>query len=137
MPSFSEVMEARAADTADVTHTGPSPQQIAALLRESHHGATVLSELLDSPAWNVFRSNVGGWLEGAGAERAILRERMEAGELVGDERARADLRLQFLRGLIEAYTKAMALPVDLIARHEKLDALASGGPAPVETAEKP
>ena len=99
-----------------------------ALLRESQRGAAVLTELLDSPAWNVFRSTLASHLQPAETERALLREQIEAGQVVGDERERADLRLQYLRGLILGLTLAMDLPKQLIEQHEKLDALA-GGPA--------
>lgn len=122
MPDFSEVMDARAA--APAGPGAPSPQALMALLRESQRGAAVLTELLDSPAWNVFRSTIGGALESAEAERAVLRERMEAGEVVGDDRARSELRLQYLRGKVEALRLAMELPKQLIDRHDKLETLA-------------
>ena len=123
MPDYSEIEDARAAQP---TPNGqPNPQQIAAFLRESARGAAVLTDLLDSPAWNVFRSNVGGRLEQFKAEREILRNRIEAGEIVGDERARADLRLQRLLGLIEAHEFDMALPKELIAAHGRLETMAN------------
>lgn len=136
MPDYEEVMEARANDhTRHVV--GPSPQALAAILHESHRAATVLTELLDSPAWNVFRSNIAGSLQAAEAERALLRDKIEGGALVGDDRARADLRLQYLRGLIEAYTLALELPKQLVAQHEKLETFVSEHPSPVETTEIP
>ena len=119
-PDFSEVLEARVPSPA----AGPNPQKLMALLRESQRGAAVLTELLDSPAWNVFRSTLAGYLQPAETERALLREQIEGGQVVGDERARADLRLQYLRGLILAFTLAMELPKKLIEQHETLDALA-------------
>lgn len=125
MPDYAEVLDAREAESAP-TARGLTPAQINAFLRESARGAAVLTELLDSPAWNVFRSNVAGRLEPLKAERETLRSQIEAGALVGDDRARADLRLQYLRGAIEAYTFAMALPKALIEQHQKLDTLAGG-----------
>ena len=125
-PDYSEVLDQRAAQPA-VTDA-PTPQRLMALLRESQRGAAVLTELLDSPAWNVFRSTLAGYLQPAETERALLREQIEAGQVVGDERERADLRLQYLRGVILGLTLAMDLPKQLIEQHEKLDALA-GGPA--------
>ena len=126
MPSFEEVMEAQAAEAATTAHAGPTPQQIAAFMRESARGAAVLTELLDTPAWNIFRSVIGGDLRACEAERAVLRDQMESGSLVGDERARADLRLQYLRGAIEKLRRAMELPKDLVDRHARLEKAASG-----------
>lgn len=123
MPDYAEIVDARAPASG-----GPNPQKLMALLRESQRGAAVLTELLDSPAWNVFRSTLAVDLQPAEAERALLREQIEAGQVVGDERERADLRLQYLRGLIRGLTLAMDLPKQLIEQHEKLDALAGGGP---------
>ena len=123
MPSYEEVIEARDAERAP---TGPTPQQLAAMLRESARGAAVLTDQLDSPAWNIFRSVVLADLTACAAERAVLRERIEAGELVGDERAKADLRLQYLRGAIEKLQKAMDLPKTLIDQDAKLQRAAGG-----------
>lgn len=125
MPSFGDVMDARDAAASQISR-GITPAQINAFLRESARGAAVLTELLDSPAWNVFLSNVAGRLEPLKAERETLRNQIEAGALVGDERAKADLRLQYLRGSIEAHTFAMELPKALIAQHQQLDGLAGG-----------
>lgn len=136
MPDYGEVLDARAAEAAD-TPAGPSVQRLMALLRESQRGAAVLTDLLGSPAWDVFRSNLKGYLDPAEAERALLREQIEAGQVVGDERERADLRLQYLRGLILGLTLALDLPKQFISRHETLDALAADpsdpppGPGPV------
>ena len=127
MPSYAEIMEAREAEATTRVAPGPTPQQVAAFMRESARGAAVLTELLDSPAWDTFRSVLGADLQGCEAERAVLREQIEAGTLVGDERARADLRLQFLRGRIEALQLAMGLPKDLIAADAKLQT-AAGAP---------
>lgn len=125
MPDYSELVDHRAAHPAAAE--APTPQRLMALLRESQRGAAVLTELLDSPAWDTFRSVLGFALETAEAERAILRDRVDTGELVGDERARADLRAQYLRGRIEALREAMDLPKRLIDRHEALDKLAGEG----------
>lgn len=127
MPEYSEVLDARAAQPA--APGTPTPQHLAALLRESQRGAAVLTDLLGSPAWDVFRSVLTADREGCEGERAVLRDRIEAGELVGDDRTRADLRLQYLRGAIEKLTRALALPKDLIARHAALDTLAGRGGA--------
>ena len=124
-PDYSEILEARAAQSP--AGPGPTPQQLTAFLRESARGATVLTELLEDPGWNVFRSTIGGDLERAEAERAVLRERMEGGELVGDDRARAELRLQYLRGVIEQARRAMELPKTLIDRHAAMETLAGQG----------
>lgn len=129
MPDYAEILEARAAEKA-ASPSGPTPQRLMALLRESQRGAAVLTELLDSPAWDTFRSNLKGYLDPAEAERALLREQIEAGQVVGDERERADLRLQYLRGLILGLTLAMDLPKQLIDRHEQLEQLAVA-PTPV------
>ena len=125
MPDYSEILEARAAQSP--AGTGPPPQQLTAFLRESARGAAVLTELLEDPGWNVFRSTIGGDLERAEAERAVLRERTEGGELVGDDRARAELRLQYLRGVIEQARRAMELPKTLIDRHAAMETLAGQG----------
>ena len=125
MPSYSEILDARAAQPSASGAT--TPQRLAAMLRESQRGAVVLTELLDSPAWDVFRSNLAGQLQSAETERTLLREQIEAGQVVGDERARADLRLQYLRGIILAFTLAMELPKTLIDQHEDLDRLAKAG----------
>ena len=127
MPDYAEILDARAAGAA-TSPSGPTPQRLMALLRESQRGAAVLTELLDSPAWNIFRSVAGGELERAEAERAMLRDRVDAGDLVGDERARADLRLQYLRGRIDALRFATELPKQLIAKHEALDQAAAPPP---------
>lgn len=124
-PDFSEVLDFRASQPAPAG--APTPQRLAAMLRESQRGAAVLTELLDSPAWNVFRSVMGADLQACEAERGVLRDQIEAGSLVGDERERADRRLQYLRGAIEKLTRALALPKDLIERHKALDTLARGG----------
>ena len=75
MPDYSEVLALRAAEAPQAG--APTPQRLAAMLRASERGAAVLTELLDSPAWNVFRSVVGGALEPAEAEREMLLERLE------------------------------------------------------------
>lgn len=103
-----------------------------ALLRESQRGAAVLTELLDSPAWDVFRSNIKGYLDPAEAERTMLRDRLEGDELVGDDRLRAESRAKELRGFIRGLTLAMELPKRLIEQHETLDKLASGPAAASE-----
>ena len=90
MPSYEEVIEARDAERAQHP-LGPTPQQLAAMLRES----------------------------------ALGRARRQ----VGDERAKADLRLQYLRGAIEKLQKAMDLPKTLIGQDAKLQRLAGGGGA--------
>jgi hypothetical protein len=133
MPSYEEVMEAREAETA-TKPSGPTPQQVAAFMRESARGAAVLTELLDSPAWNVFTTIITGDPQRADAERAILRDRIESGDVVGDDRARADLRLQYLRGQIEAFTIALGLPKTLIGRHETLAKAAGNGDRDTVTA---
>lgn len=122
-PDYSEVLEARASQS---TPGVPTQNQIAAFLRESAHGAVVLTELLDSPSWNIFRSNLGGDLQACEAERTLLRDRIEGGGLVGDERARADLRLQYLRGAIDKLTRALDLPKQLIAQHDAMEKVARG-----------
>ena len=129
MPSYEEVLDARAAEAAP-PHRGPTSAQIAAFMRESARGAAVLDELLDSPAWNTFRSVILADLQACEAERGVLRERSETGELVGDERAKADLRLQYLRGAIEKLTRAMEVPTTLIARHAALEKAAAAAPPP-------
>ena len=106
-PDYSEVLDLWA---EQAKHAAASPEAIHALLRESQRGAVVLDELLDSPAWNIFRSNLAGQVQGYDIERTQLRGQVEAGTLVGDERARADLRLQYLRGLLEAFQIALDVP---------------------------
>ena len=81
MPSYSEILDARAAQPSASGAT--TPQRLAAMLRESQRGAVVLTELLDSPAWDVFRSNLAGHLQSAYTERTLLREQIEAGQVVG------------------------------------------------------
>lgn len=126
MPSYDEILEAREAEAVQKAATGPSPQRVESLLRESARGAAVLTDLLDSPAWNIFRSVLGADLQVYEAERNIMREQIEAGTLVGDDRERADRRLQYLRGAIEKLTRAMELPKELIARHATLETAMGG-----------
>lgn len=136
MPDYAEILDARAAEA--IAHpSGPTTQRLMALLRESQRGAAVLTELLESPAWNVFRSIIGADLQACEAERATLRDQIEGGALVGDDRERADLRLQYLRGAIEKLRRAMELPKQLIEQHAQLETLAGGPPAPVGTAQTP
>ena len=108
------------------------PAAIAAFLKESRAGRRS-DRSTRFAGWDTFRSIIAADLETAEAERAILRDRVDSGELVGDERARADLRAQYLRGRIEALREAMDLPKRLIERHESLDKLAG----PVGNSDKP
>ena len=123
-PDYSEIMAGRAAEAPQAG--APTPQRLAAMLRASERGAAVLTELLDSPAWNVFRSVVGGRLAPYETERTIIREQIEAGSLVGEERERKDRRFQFLRGAIEAHTFDLDLPKQLIAKHNAMEKVARG-----------
>ena len=128
-PDYSEVLDLWA---EQAKHAAASPEAIHALLRESQRGAVVLDELLDSPAWNIFRSNLAGQVQGYDIERTQLRGQVEAGTLVGDERARADLRLQYLRGLLEAFQIALDLPKTLIGKHATLEKVVQGNAAAKE-----
>lgn len=128
MPDYSELLDHRAAQPNGHA-AGPTPQQIAAFMRESARGAAVLTDLLDSPEWDIFRSVLLADVQRDEAERETIRNRIESGELVGDERARMDLRLQYLRGAIERGRRALDLPKDLIDRHRRLEAAGGGAPA--------
>lgn len=124
MPDYSEVIEARAG--SEQTPSGPTQQQISAFMRESGRGAVVLAELLESPAWNIFRATLSSDFLRAEAERTQLRVQLEVGALVGDERDRADLRLQYLRGRVEAFQIALDLPKALIKKHNDLETIVLG-----------
>lgn len=129
MPDYSEILDYQ---LAQAQARAPSSHALMAMLRESQRGAAVLEELLGDPSWDVFRSNIEGYRKADEAERATLRDAIERGTAVGDERARADFRLQYLRGRLEAFQIALDLPKALIDKHETLEKTVRANGAPPE-----
>jgi hypothetical protein len=73
--------------------------------------AVKLEDLEHADAWGVYTALLQGRVTVAEASLASLREQME--DYVGEPLLRAQLELKRLKGLLEAYRDALALPAQV------------------------
>ena len=94
--------------------SGPTAEQMAKHLRGSRIVAMQMEDLVGDTPGDTFIKHLAVMLEGDVAAMRALTEQITEGVLVGDDLARATMRLQYLRGRIEARREDMDLPDRLI-----------------------
>ena len=107
MPDYSEVI---ALQQREAARRAPSPAELALHRQRQQTIVMKMEQLLAADEWTTYTAHVAALRERDEGLAEVIRARVEAGELVGDELARASLRLQRLLGRLDAYRDALAIP---------------------------
>ena len=86
----------------------PRHAKVAAIVGER------LEELLAGDEWQTFQMHLRALIDADEAALALFREQMDQGLLVGDDLARANLRIQRLLGRLAARREDLALPATIL-----------------------
>ena len=100
---------------------GPSPGWLDAQRRAMHTVTLSMEELERGDVWAVYGHHLDGLIAADEAAKTQLHAEIDTGALVGDDLARAQLRLQRLVGRIEARREDQALPRELITRYTQIE----------------
>lgn len=90
--------------------------------RHAHVAAIVgekLERLLNGDEWDALKVHLETLVTADDQGLAMLREQMDQGLLVGDDLARANLRIQRLLGRLEARREDLALPATVLKQLDK------------------
>ena len=106
-PDYTEVIELQRREAG---RRGPSPVELAAHRQRQQTIAMKMEQLLAADEWTTFTAHVAALRERDEGFVESLRAEVERGALVGDGLARAMLQIQYLRGRLEGYRDALAIP---------------------------
>ena len=126
MPDYSDVI---ALQRREAAAQGPSPAELAAHRQHQQTIAMKMEQLLAADEWTTYTAHVAALRERDEGVAEGIRARVEAGELVGDELARASLRLQRLLGRLDAYRDALAIPEAVVRQANATPAVTSAAGA--------
>ena len=108
MPSINDI---RAAQQRTATSRGPSPAEAAAHDQARRLVVVRMERILAADDWTTLKLHIeDGFRSPAQAALDIEREKLERGELVGDEAAKTSLRIRLLRERLDTIDQILALP---------------------------
>ena len=113
MPDWEEFVEYQARQAKTTAAPDPRHAHVAAIVGER------LERLLAGDEWETFRVHLQAMIDTDEAAVAMFREQTDQGLLVGDDLARANLRMQRLLGRLDARREDLALPATILKQVDK------------------
>lgn len=112
MPDYEDFV-AWNARQAKIRQPDPRHAQVAAIVGEK------LERLLSGDEWEAFKVHLETLVTADDQALAVFRDQIDQGLLVGDDLARATLRIQRLLGRLEARREDLALPATVLKQLDK------------------